>query len=48
MDCTVGKPGSFIKSGQTRPITVGVRLSRLENMVSVIMLSSLITQTNAH
>ena len=35
MDCTVGKPGSFIKSGQTRPMTVGVRLSRLENMVSV-------------
>ena len=36
MDCTVGKPGTFIKSGQTRPMTVGVRLSRRENMVSGI------------
>ena len=30
---TVGKPGTFTKKGQNRPMTVGVRLNRLENMV---------------
>ena len=29
----MGKPGTFIKRGQARPVTVALRLSRLENMV---------------
>ena len=29
----MGKPGTFIKRGQARPVTVAVRLARLENMV---------------
>ena len=33
LDCTVGKPGTFVRKGQNRPMTVGVRLGRLENMV---------------
>ena len=35
MDMTVGKPGTFTKKGQNRPMTVGVRLNRLENMVII-------------
>ena len=41
MDCTVGKPGTFIKSGQTRPMTVGVRLSRLENTSTAWVISDI-------
>ena len=29
----MGKPGTFIKRGQARPVTVALRLARLENMV---------------
>ena len=36
LDCTVGKPGSFHKKGQTRPMTVGARLCRMENMVKFV------------
>ena len=34
LDCTVGKPVSFVKRDQARPVTVAARLARLENMVS--------------
>ena len=37
LDCTVGKPSSFVKAGQARPLTVVSRLSRLENMVGHIL-----------
>ena len=30
----MGKPVDFIRRGQTRPTVAGVRLARLENMVS--------------
>jgi hypothetical protein len=33
LDCTIGKPGSFQKAGQGRPLTVGARLHRMEGMV---------------
>ena len=32
----MGKPGTFIKRGQARPVTVALRLSRLENMVGLV------------
>ena len=33
LDCTIGKPGSFQKAGQGRPLTVGARLHRMDGMV---------------
>ena len=35
IDCTVGKPGFFFRKGQNRPMTIAVRLGRLENMVNI-------------
>ena len=47
LDCTVGKPGTFIKRGQARPVTVAARLSRLENMVGgVVGLIVLVVSSN--
>ena len=34
MDCTMGKPVSFLKKGTNKPMTVAVRMTRLENMES--------------
>ena len=33
LDCTIGKPGSFQKAGQGRPLTVGASLQRMDGMV---------------
>jgi len=33
IDCTIGKPGSFQKAGQGRPLTVGARLQNMDRML---------------